>query len=315
MRVRLTAGALALLALVAGCGGGGKGAGTSTSSVRFPAAGGEQLARLTQAPSNTRPQLAVAVSVLQPGSNRLGFALIDASGRQLDSPAAVYTAAPNGTRVRGPFPARLESLRVRPPFASKTAAQDPDAAKTVSVAQVPFARDGRYVALAVVRERSGLVASTATPVTVGGPQPVAVGAPAPRIHTPTVASVGGDIGRIDTRIPHDDMHRVDFAAVVGRKPAVIVFATPQLCQSRVCGPVVDEVAQLQSEFGDRAAFIHMEVYRDNKIEHGLRPQLLAFGLRTEPWVFTIDRGGHVAARIESAASVDEIRQAVERALR
>ena len=32
----------------------------------------------------------------------------------------------------------------------------------------------------------------------------------------------------------------DFADVLGTKPVVIVFATPALCQSRVCGPVVDD---------------------------------------------------------------------------
>ena len=35
------------------------------------------------------------------------------------------------------------------------------------------------------------------------------------------------------------MHAKSFADVVGRKPVALLFATPQLCQSRVCGPVVD----------------------------------------------------------------------------
>ena len=84
--------------------------------------------------------------------------------------------------------------------------------------------------------------------------------------------------------------------------------TPQLCQSRVCGPVVDEVAQLQSEFRDRAAFIHMEIYRNNRVQGGVRPQVRAFGLHNEPWVFAIDRRGRVAARIEGAVSLAEIRR-------
>ena len=88
-----------------------------------------------------------------------------------------------------------------------------------------------------------------------------------------MASVSGDVESIETRVPPDDMHRTDFADVVGRRPVVLTFATPQLCQSRVCAPVVDEVAQLQAQFGDRAEFIHMEVYRDNRIQAGVRPQL------------------------------------------
>ena len=102
--------------------------------------------------------------------------------------------------------------------------------------------------------------------------------------------------------------------MVGRRPVVLTFATPQLCQSRVCAPVVDEVAQLQAQFGDRAEFIHMEVYRDNRIEAGVRPQLRAFGLPSEPWVFVIGRDGRVAARVEGAASVRELREAIERGL-
>ena len=71
------------------------------------------------------------------------------------------------------------------------------------------------------------------------------GDPAPRIHTPTEADVGGDLAAIDTRLPPSSMHDADFADVVGKKPVVLLFATPQLCQSRVCGPVVDIAEQVE----------------------------------------------------------------------
>jgi hypothetical protein len=315
MRTPWATGCVLAIAVLAGCGGGGPTPASTPQEPPFPAAGSESLARLTRASADARPQLAPSVSVLAAGPNRFGFALFDVAGKQLEAPAAVYTAAPDGTRVRGPYPARLESLRVRPPFASRTTIQDSDAARSVYVARVPFPRRGRFVTLAVTRVGGRYVASTPAAVEVGGPQPVAVGAPAPRVHTPTVASVGGDVSSIETRLPPDDMHDTDLAQVLGRRPVVIVFATPQLCQQRVCAPVVDEVAQLKAQYGDRAAFIHMEVYRGNAVEKGLRPQLAAFGLRTEPWVFTIDRRGRVAARLESAASVAEIRAAIEAALR
>ena len=261
-----------------------------------------------------RPQLAPSVSVLEVGPNRFGFALFDGAGEQLEAPAAVYTASPRGTDVRGPYVARLESLAVDPRFESRTTQQDRDHAKSVHVARLPFPRRGDYVVLAVTRVGGRLVASSPAPVEVDGAGPVAVGAPAPRTHTPTVADAGGDISRIDTRIPPDDMHDTDFADVVGRRPVVLAFATPQLCQTRVCAPVVDELAQLQAEFGDRAAFIHMEIYRNNRVEEGFRPQVAAWGLRTEPWLFTVDRSGRVAARLEGPASVAEIRTAIRRAL-
>jgi hypothetical protein len=138
-----------------------------------------------------------------------------------------------------------------------------------------------------------------------------VGSTPPRIHTPTKASAGGDIASIDTRLPPDSMHDVDFAGALGKKPVVLLFATPQLCQSRVCGPVVDlaEQEKAKGENGD-VDFIHMEVFNDNRIDKGIRPQMAAFHLLSEPWLFTFNRSGKVAARIEGAFSERELADAI-----
>ena len=53
----------------------------------------------------------------------------------------------------------------------------------------------------------------------------------------------------------------------------LLFATPQLCQSRVCGPVVDIALQTAAKYGDRVEFIHQEVYVDNDPAKGLREPL------------------------------------------
>jgi len=93
---------------------------------------------------------------------------------------------------------------------------------------------------------------------------------------------------------------------------ILLFATPSLCQSRVCGPVVDVAEQVKSDYEDEpVSFIHMEVYRDNTVDEGIRPQLRAFGLPTEPWLFVIDRHGRISTVIEGGFSVEELRQAVE----
>jgi hypothetical protein len=128
--------------------------------------------------------------------------------------------------------------------------------------------------------------------------------------------VGGDVASIDTRLPPSSMHDVDFADVLGKKPVVLVFATPQLCQSRVCGPVVDLAEQVKAKPGNSdVAFIHMEVYRDNRIDKGIRPQMAAFHLLSEPWLFTFNRAGKVAARIEGAFSERELDDAIANAKR
>jgi hypothetical protein len=149
-----------------------------------------------------------------------------------------------------------------------------------------------------------------------------VGEQAPVINTPTTASVGGDVSKIDTRVPPDDMHDVNFADVVGKKPVILVFATPALCQSRVCGPVVDIAEEVKSEHKGDAAFIHMEIYNDNKIAQGclegtrlvnqcLRPQVLAYHLPSEPWAFAIDRHGKIVQRLEGAFSKGELENALK----
>jgi hypothetical protein len=138
-----------------------------------------------------------------------------------------------------------------------------------------------------------------------------VGDKAPVIHTPTVDEVG-NVSQIDTRVPPDTMHDVDFADVVGKEPVVLLFATPALCQSRVCGPVVDVAEQVSEERPDDAAFIHMEIYNDNNASKGLRPQVRAYHLRTEPWLFVVDKDGTISTRIEGAFSVDELNAALDK---
>ncbi|MEA2481182.1 MAG: hypothetical protein QOJ07_3104, partial [Thermoleophilaceae bacterium] len=61
-------------------------------------------------------------------------------------------------------------------------------------------------------------------------------------------------------------------------------------------------------------FIHQEVYKDNVVEHGLRPQLTAFHLQTEPWLFVIGRNGRIAARLEGSFGVKEFDAAVRAGL-
>ena len=142
-----------------------------------------------------------------------------------------------------------------------------------------------------------------------------VGERAPRINTPTGASVGGDVAKIDTRVPPSGMHENNFADVLGKRPVVLLFATPALCQSKVCGPVADVAAQVRAKRGRDAEFIHMEIYRNNKFSKGFRPQLATYRLRTEPWLFTVDRRGRIAARLEGAFSARELEKAVDVATR
>jgi hypothetical protein len=313
---------LASTLAAAGCGGDDEDATTApprqARAEQFPAADGRTLAELRAELPAAGPVLAPSVSQFTVGRNRLGFGLFTPARKQIaDAPAAVYVAPAGGGAARGPYPARFESLAVEPQFQSQSSAADPDAAQTVYVADVPFDTAGRYQLLGMARLNGRLVAATSALPQIVVQREDTVPAPgdkAPVIHTPTEADAGGDIESIDTRVPPSTMHEADFADVVGRKPVVLVFATPRLCQSRVCGPVVDIAEQLKAKYGEQAEFIHMEIYRDNDIQKGFRPQVAAWRLPSEPWAFTIDADGRVAARLEGAFSARELDQAIQRAL-
>ena len=282
----------------------------------FPTAG-KPLTQLREEVSAEGPVLAPSVSELEPGENRFGFGLFDRARAQIaDAPVAIYVAPVGGGDASGPFLARYESLAVKPQYQSRLVAADPDAAKSLYVAQVKFPRPGRYEVMGVARLDNRLVAATpagaALRVTKDGSVPD-VGDPAPRTHTPTKDEVG-DVSKIDTRQPPSTMHDVDFADVVGRRPVILLFATPALCRSRVCGPVVDVAEQVKARRREEAAFVHMEIFRDNDLDQGYRPQVVQWRLPTEPWLFAVDRNGRVAARIEGAFSAEELDEAVDAAV-
>jgi hypothetical protein len=323
-RRALIAAALLACALFAGCDGGSEDNSEDSPPPvakleQFPDPSGKTLADLRKRLGAGGPVLAPSVSALTTGKNRFGFGLFTRERGQIaDAQVAVYVAEARGGEARGPYLATWESLEVRPQFQSRQTATDPDAAKSVYIARLPFERPGNYEVLGIAKLDNRLVAATSAspvlPVVKASEDPIPdVGDRAPRIHTPTEADAGGDLASIDTRLPPSSMHDEDFADVVGKKPVVLLFATPQLCQSRVCGPVVDIALQVKDDRDDDAEFIHMEVFRDNQLEKGIRPQLAAWNLQTEPWVFTVDADGRVAARLEGAFSERELVEAIEKA--
>jgi len=134
------------------------------------------------------------------------------------------------------------------------------------------------------------------------------------VATDTLASVKGNEKLLDTRVPPSDMHKDSFDQLLGKKPVALLFSTPQLCQSRVCGPVTDVAMQLESKYRDRIDFIHQEVYVDNDTNKGLRQPLRAFNLPTEPWLFVVDASGKITARLEGSFGLTAFENALKTAL-
>jgi hypothetical protein len=308
-------------ALVAGCGGSNKPdrpppqPEPTGQPADFPSAGGKTINDLASMADGKGPILAPSVSLLRKGVNRYGFALFDSARKQITgAEVALYTVRADGSGVRGPYVARSESLAVKPQFQSETVAKDPSAAKSVYVADVPFKRNGKQAVVAIAKLDGRLLVTNGfsvnvTPSSAGGPP--GDGDKAISVHTQTLTDVGGDAAQLDTRRPFaKDLLDTDLADVLGKKPVVITFATPLLCASRVCGPVVDIVEQVKATAPKGVAFIHQEIYKDNQVNKGVRSQVAAWRLASEPWTFVIDRSGKISTRFEGAYSVGELQRAV-----
>jgi hypothetical protein len=213
----------------------------------------------------------------------------------------------------GPFPARIESLATKPEFQGKTTTESPDVASVVYSTELNFPGDGEYRPVALIKEKGGIGAKSLRSIQVGEfakiPRP---GEKAPSIQTPTAKSVDGNLAKLSTRVPPDTQNEVNYAEVLGKEPILLLFTTPQFCQSRVCGPVVDVAQQAQHEFEGKANFIHMEIYNENDPSKGVRPQVRQFHLPTEPWLFAINREGVVSAAIEGAFGTQLMDKTVEK---
>ncbi len=328
LRAPLILAVVAFGLLISGCSdssGGGDSATTAGSATTdmpqaadFPKAKGKRLSELREGLQGG-VVLAPSVSIVERGKNRYGFALFDAARKQIaGAPVALYISKTDGTAVRGPYTARSESLAVKPQYQAISTKEDTDSAKSVYVADVDFPRTGKYRVSAITELDGRLITTSSFGAVVkdgAEGEPPAVGSLAPKVHTPTLSDVAGDGARISTRNPPaEDLLKTDLADVYGKKPVLILFATPALCASRTCGPVVDILEQVRAEYGTGdVAFIHNEIYRENRVDQGLRPEPAAFRIPTEPWLFAIGRDGRVADRIEGAFSVKEARRAVERA--
>ncbi len=138
------------------------------------------------------------------------------------------------------------------------------------------------------------------------PTSIAVGQKAPASKTPTAADVAGDLTRISTDAKPDPAFYTTSvaAALAAHKPFILIFATPKFCTSQQCGPTLDHFKPIAAAHPD-VTFINVEPYKLQVTNGALQPildsqnQLIAndfsneWGLRSEPWMFAVDRNGVV----------------------
>lgn len=171
----------------------------------------------------------------------------------------------------------------------------------VYVAEPVFDVPGVWGAIALTRGRKVKFAVQVKEA----PEAPAVGSAAPLVASPTKSEPLG-VKPICTRVPRCPLHDVSLDELAGTgRPIAVLFATPALCQSAYCGPVLDELLELRGNYDGRIDFVHVEIYRSNT-GADISPTVEAWGLPSEPWLYTVDAGGTIVGRIDGAFGGDEV---------
>jgi hypothetical protein len=137
------------------------------------------------------------------------------------------------------------------------------------------------------------------------------GDPAPRTSNYTLADRPLNEISSDPQ-PDPEFYETTVAgAIASGEPAVVVFATPAFCHSRVCEPVLEVVKEVKAEHPS-VTFVHIETFEsltdpDNLVDS---PFVAEWGLPNEPWVFVVDDDGFVSAAFEGPFTTEELDAAV-----
>jgi hypothetical protein len=228
-----------------------------------------------------------------PDPQRIAFAIYKGSRPSTAGSAKLALAAP-GEKSGTVYPTEIHTAGL-------------PKGRGVFVAEARFPTAGAWNALAIVRGKRLPFAVQVNPTPVAP----AVGAAAPRAASPTKTDTLG-VKPICTRKPPCPLHTVSLSDVTGTgRPVAVLFATPALCQSQYCGPVLDELLRIKAPYEDRVTFVHVDIY-SSSTGADLAPTVTAWGLESEPWLFTIDGAGTIVGRLDGAFGGDEMQAELDR---
>jgi hypothetical protein len=123
-----------------------------------------------------------------------------------------------------------------------------------------------------------------------------------------------------TTPPNPEMHNITIADALSlSQPIVISFITPAFCQSKLCGPVLEEAVNPNFlRYRDLVTFIHVEPYDISTLQSGAGFELVdvmtEWNLKTEPWVFVIGSDGTVIVGLEGITNEAELAHYIDMAL-
>ena len=268
----------------------------------------------------------ITTSELVVGMNRFAFGLmkdqklLDGADVMLRLYAMDGSEATLATEIKVPYQSvsnlKQERSVHRHPDGKEHVHDDGSGIRGLYVAQLSFSRAGDWGVELLVNETNGTVESVRFAVAVQDTSPTpALGSAAPRSRN-LIARDVKNLRQIDTSPrPDPRLHQVRIAdAIAQRKPQLIIFATPQFCTTRMCGPVVEIAKTLIPAYGQRVAFIHQEIWQDFASKKAF-PTVDEWRLSTEPWIFIVDGQGIICGKFEGLVTVSELEGALRQMLK
>lgn len=128
--------------------------------------------------------------------------------------------------------------------------------------------------------------------------------------TPTESDHRG-VNPICTRSTDCGLHTQSLdVALASHMPVALLFATPALCQTATCGPVLDNLLAADAPYAGKITFIHSEIFTALSRDSANAPAVLAYNLQSEPVLFLADRDGTVVQRIDGLFGKGEVAAAL-----
>jgi hypothetical protein len=97
-----------------------------------------------------------------------------------------------------------------------------------------------------------------------------------------------------------------------KKPMAYLIGTPAHCSTGTCAPALEHLTNVSKAVGDRATFVHAEVYSD-KAATVVAPAVKAFAMTLEPALFIADVNSKIVDRLDAVLDAQEISEALMRA--
>ena len=134
----------------------------------------------------------------------------------------------------------------------------------------------------------------------------------------TTANLSRDLSNITTdSTPYKPFYEYSIAESINEgKATLILFGSPAFCTTGTCGPQIDIVKNLHSDFSEDVVFIHVEIYENpmeikGNISNAKVVQAVKdWNLPSEPWIFLVDQQGVIKGRFEGLATYQEIKAAL-----